>query len=229
MTLGTGIFLSVVVISIVMLFFITKDRWNWWKGFKRFAIALLVLICVGVAIYFAWEPIQTLVDRPKPFQELGGVKLGSSQADVKFLKGIPDTTCTDSATKDWSLWGYKLTADDKSPTWQVITFKETHGVWSIYIGSPDNKFNQAPELDHVSQYSTWEAIDKRFGPASAVEPSEDGLSRMYAYHRYNLRVEFAQGHLTSYGIFYHPGDSDLSAFAPGSKRVCVNKDDKPAT
>jgi hypothetical protein len=119
--------------------------------------------------------------------------------------------------------------NDQSVSFLVVTFNGTYGAWSIYIGSPDAMFNKAPELDHVNKYATLESIDKRFGPASTIKPSDDGLSRDYAYRRYNLRVEFAQGQMTNYGIFYHPGQPDLSPFAPGSKRVCVNKDDKPST
>jgi hypothetical protein len=230
MTLGTGIFLSAVVISIVMLFSITKDRWSWRKGFKRIGIALLVLICVGVAIYFAWAPIQAFVDRPKPFQELGGVKVGASQDDVKFLKGLPDAACTISTLKDWSLWAYRLTtAEDKSPTWLIVTFMGAHGAWSIYIRSDDAEFNQAPVLEHVDKFETVESINKRFGPATEIRPSDDGLSREYAFRRYNLRVAFTQGHVSNYGIFYHPNAPDMSPIAPDSKQTCVDKEGKPLT
>ena len=89
MSLGTGIFLAAVVIGLVMLFSATKDRWNWWKGFKRLGIGLIVLIGIGVGIYFGFKPIRELIDRPKPFQEMAGVKRGESQADAPAAGQLP--------------------------------------------------------------------------------------------------------------------------------------------
>jgi hypothetical protein len=229
MTLGTGVFLSSILVSLVFLYSSTKDRWNWRKGVKRIGIGLTVLTCLGVATYFSWDPLQSIADRPKPFRELGGITLGASQADVKFLKGLPDVSCTDSVEKDWSLWAYKLTSEaDTVPSWLVVTFMETHGAWTIYIRSDDASFRNAPELEHVNKYESLESIDKRFGPSSSVIPSEDGLSRTYAYRRYNLRVDFAKGQVTRYGIYYHPNKPDVVPLAPGSKRACIDKQGKDA-
>jgi hypothetical protein len=226
MSLGTGIFSTAVLLSIVILFVVTKDRWSW----KRITIwissiaALLVVIGIVIGKYS-----DVLLDRPQPFTELGGIKLGASQADVKFMKGLPDAQCTDSEEKDWTLWAYKLTTESEgTPSWLVVTFKEGIGVWTVWIRSDNQTFTNAPMLDHINKWSSIEDIEKRFGPASTVHPSEDQLSRTYAYRKYNLKVDFEKGKLQDYRI-YHPKQPDISDWSKTSKRTCTNKDGTDAT
>jgi hypothetical protein len=226
MSLGTGIFSAAVLLSIVILFVVTKDRWKW----KRIVIGLFsvaVLLVIGAVVVGKWG--EQIFDRPKPFTELGGIKLGASQADVKFLKGLPDAQCTDTEEKDWLLWAYRITADTgTTPTFLVVTFKEGVGVWTVWVRSDNQAFTDAPMLDHINKWSTIEDIDKRFGPPSSVRPSEDQLSRTYAYRKYNLKVDFEKGKLQDYRI-YNPKQPEISDFSKTSKRVCKNKDGTDAT
>ena len=45
MNLGTGIFLSTLVMAVIVLYGITKDRWNWRRFVKRAAF-----VCMGVVL-----------------------------------------------------------------------------------------------------------------------------------------------------------------------------------
>jgi hypothetical protein len=91
MTLGTGISLSMVVIAVVALYGITRDRWNW-RRVKRTAF-----VCLGVILlvwYFSafgvylHQQIPTVVSRQI---EYAGVRLGMSQDEVLYIKGYPST------------------------------------------------------------------------------------------------------------------------------------------
>lgn len=230
MTVGTGIFLASIVLAVTALFMITRDRWNWAKGLKRISIGSALLIGVLVAAYFAWDRVQQFADRPKPLQEFVGIKLGASQSDVKFLKGLPDVTCTDSVTPGWSLWGYKLATDSTSSahTYLMVRFMEPIGAWAISAFAFGQSLTGAPSLDHVDEYSSLESINQRFGPPSNIRPSEDQLSRDYLYRRFNLHVTFAQGRVTEYGI-NHPKKPDYVKLPPGSKNICVDREGKPVS
>jgi hypothetical protein len=107
----------------------------------------------------------------------------------------------------------------------MVSFMGAYAVWSIYVRSDNGSFTNAPALDHVDQSSSMESINKRLGPASTITPSDDQLSRNFAYRRYTLRVSFAQGTVKDYGI-YHPKRMDFTPWAPGSKRVCVDMEGK---
>ncbi len=71
MSIGTSIFLSVVLLSVVLLFITTKDRWNWKKIFLFFSsggiiarllkyfgvlVVIVIFLCVIVFFYSIKEP-----------------------------------------------------------------------------------------------------------------------------------------------------------------------------
>lgn len=86
MSIGDGIFLSAVLLSIVGLYAATKDRWSW----KRIAkwglilpVAVLAILALGVWLYSVYD------ERPIAQESFEGLKLSSTPADVRFLKGEP--------------------------------------------------------------------------------------------------------------------------------------------
>ena len=86
MSIGTGIFLSAALLAIVILFAVTKDRWNW-KRIARWGllipIALVSVLSAGIYAHTRWEK------RSTPQVTFNDIKLGASPADVKFAKGEP--------------------------------------------------------------------------------------------------------------------------------------------
>lgn len=84
MELGTGIFLSAVVLGVVAIFIATKDRWNWGKVARRaiFSIVALVLVVLGGIYAYDWYQ-----DRPTLQKEFRGVALGEKYQDVVFRHG----------------------------------------------------------------------------------------------------------------------------------------------
>ena len=85
MSIGTGIFLSSLVIAMLLLFLRTRDRWNW----KRFAIrstaVLGAVFLVGGGLIYSYSLWQS---RPKKQDEFWDVKLGDTEQDVIFKKGV---------------------------------------------------------------------------------------------------------------------------------------------
>lgn len=75
MPLGTGLFLSALVLSLVILYAVTKDRWNW----RRIALwstigPLTAVLVISAVVYLVgwWE------DRPKPLESFYGIALRAS-------------------------------------------------------------------------------------------------------------------------------------------------------
>lgn len=88
MTLGTGIFLAAIVMSLTVLFIATKDRWNWKK------ILLWPLgICVagGLAMWGYIEYQKRFPAKPEPtvHNSFWDIPLGATPDDVVFKKGKP--------------------------------------------------------------------------------------------------------------------------------------------
>lgn len=87
MSIGTGIFLGLMVLSGVLLFIKTMDRWRWSRivkigGLVLGAILLLGIVCVGFLYYK-----NTAADRPRMATGLNGVYLGEKISDVEFRLG----------------------------------------------------------------------------------------------------------------------------------------------
>ena len=198
MSLGTGIFLAALVLAAVYLYSITRDRWNWKKVFKWFG-GIVLLAILALACFFGWMFRQD--KKVTPFTSLGGISLDESQADVKFKRGVPEVTCTEDEDKDWALWAYPIAIDQPAINNNafIVTFKGGH-VWSIWaLGNIDAV--GAPTLDGITKYTTLEAIKEKYGPESSMLPSDDGLSRVYSFKKYNLRVHFSKNQLDEYGIY----------------------------
>lgn len=58
MTLGTGIFLSSVFLGLILLFWVTKDRWRWPRIAYWFAGSVAAIIA-AVFAYQNYEPPPT--------------------------------------------------------------------------------------------------------------------------------------------------------------------------
>jgi len=58
MTVGAWIFLASLILGTILLFGITKDRWNWTKIIKRFAFGLGGLLVIVVLSVFAWAMVE---------------------------------------------------------------------------------------------------------------------------------------------------------------------------
>ena len=226
--MGTGVFMAALLLSSVALFGITRDRWNWAKVAKRIGIGAASLATALAVAYFSWGAIGHFVHRPKPLQEFDGIKLGASESDVKFLRGTPDITCADPSDSKWRAWAYKLGSKDdiRVGPYFVVSFMDPDGAWSIRVTSIGGTTAILPNLDQVNEFSSLESIESRFGPPSTVNPSDDQLSRDYMFRAYNLRVTFAQGSITDYGI-YHSKQPEISRPARDSKRFCIDRLGKP--
>jgi hypothetical protein len=89
MDLGTGIFLSSIVLAVVILYGITKDRWHWRRIAKRAAFIFFGLIVIGTALgvgAYYWQQLPQKIERQTAY---AGLRLGMTQDEVMYVKGYP--------------------------------------------------------------------------------------------------------------------------------------------
>src|SRR5262245_55278136 len=94
MELGTGIFLSALMISVVMLYSVTKDRWRWRRFFKGTMYACLSLLLLGGLLgagAYVYQQIPIPIGRQT---EYAGLRLGMPMDDVLYIKGYPAAVLT---------------------------------------------------------------------------------------------------------------------------------------
>ncbi|MGD9769700.1 MAG: hypothetical protein AB7U62_18860, partial [Pseudolabrys sp.] len=89
MDLGTGIFLSSVVLAVVILYGITKDRWSWRRIVKRTALVLLCLVILGTVVGVGISYWPQIPQKPERQTTYAGLRLGMTQDEVLYGKGYP--------------------------------------------------------------------------------------------------------------------------------------------
>lgn len=187
MSLGTSIFLSVVLLSVVILFAATKDRWNW-KRIAKWAVAtplvLAALIFGGAYLQDIWQ------SRLTPQTSFEGFSLAASPADVKFAKGEPHKVESDNQ------WTYY--SDDKQAAYQV-QFRDNKLRYVLYFAT-DNKYAN-PYLLNLSKGDTTEEVKERLGEPTKVDTTENGLIRTFSYDKYNAIYTLEKNRIVAYGIY----------------------------
>ncbi len=86
MSLGLGIFLSTLVLSTILLYRWTQDRWNWRKGLIRLGVVTSAIAAVGVGSIYTYDRYQNRLTRATGYYDL---TLGMSKDEVYYVKGQP--------------------------------------------------------------------------------------------------------------------------------------------
>lgn len=199
MTIGTGIFLSAILLATAILFTVTKDRWNW----KRIAkwgiltpIALVAILSAGAYSYDRWD------SRARPQLSFDDVELGSVPADVKFIKGEP--TSTDSPDRWIYNAGSGAAARDAAK--YLIQFKDGRIRFILYTANETQIVT--PYLLGFTMGARYQDIEEKLGPPSHIGKSADDLDRIFSYDKLNVFFSFKQGRVIAYGL-YQPADGPM--------------------
>jgi hypothetical protein len=170
MEIGTAIFLSSIIVAVVLLYGFTKDRWSWRRIIFRSLAGMLLLAVVGAAAIFAaqyWDQFffPVTLDRQT---EYGGLRLGMSRDEVRYIKGLP----TDLVTNDM---------DQATQTFGVIKQSELpkektindYQLWSYeaYKHSIHVDFGRGPTVLSIACYS-----DDKLYHCPAIGGVQDGTS-----------------------------------------------------
>ena len=191
MTIGTSIFFSSLALSLVILFAVTKDRWNWRKIAKWLLgapVLILSITAISFYLYDHWE------ERLRPQSEFFGIHLRAVQADVKFAKGEPTVVEKDG------YWAYHVgTTASKDSAQYLVLFKDARVRSILYSTDGSEIIN--PYLLGFSHGDEYASVLKKLGPPSFVSVSSDELSRMLSYDSLNAIFVFRASRLETYGIF----------------------------
>ena len=187
MTLGAGIFLSTLMVSMVIMYVVTRDRWNWKKIFIRTSIALL---CVGVLLavaIWAYDAYQEHQNRAVVQTEFYGIELSDTQSDIKFIKGAP-------FKEEKGMWVYREKYDKKLEL--IILFQDNDISTILYIGD----CTYCAGISGLGIGDSYEDVVAKFGEPSNISISKDELQRMLSFEKYNVVFEFQKNRVNAYGI-----------------------------
>jgi len=206
--MGTGflIFLSFVFLGLIILFIVTKDRWNWKEIIVRPIILILslsLLATIGIISYIK------ISNMPKEISTFWEISLGSTKDDVKSIKGEP--------SKQLSGPGYWLYVsvdkkDKRNNYLYRIDFKDGKVVsvsymnYGYYFCDSDSSWSfwwitTPRSLQGIKIGDNLEKITKKFGKPSNISISENKLERIYSFSKYKLFFELKKNCVYAFGIY----------------------------
>jgi len=194
MTLGTGIFLSTILVSIIVLFGMTKDRWNWKRIIIRSVGGLLLFTAITAGGFWA---VITYNERPVVATELEGIKLTHTKDDVIFLKGAPDKRLDKENDNIWTYKTSKKYSSDESHT--VVVKFEDDSVSEVYYLS--GCILGCTRLSDIGVGRSYERVVEKFGEPTHTSTHKNKLSKVVSYKKYNVFFELEKNQVTTYGIF----------------------------
>ena len=183
MTLGTSIFLSTIVVSLVLLHGMTKERWNWKKIITRTFLSLLSLAIIGALVAAGMWGLKIYQKRAVAQTEYYDIKLSHTQSDIMFIKGAPDV-------KKEHLWTYNT-------IYIHVAFQNNNIRAIMYVGKGSYS-SEICGLDIGDSYG--EVIDK-FGSPSSMSNSEDQLEKILSFEKYNVIFGFSKNRVKMLGIY----------------------------
>lgn len=192
MTMGTGIFLSAVLLSLVLLFNGTKDRWNW-KRIALFSLVIPIALAGVIAVGFSAE--SWLDNRPKPQTAFLDIPLTSTKSDVKFIKGEP------AKIEGEDSWIYSGESQYGAKNTPLILVRLRGEQVRFVLYTDTERQLLAPALLGFSIGSTYDDVVSALGVPSHTDASADGLSRMISYEKLNVFYSFTQRKVSALGIY----------------------------
>lgn len=192
MSLGTGLFLSALVVSLVLLYAVTKDRWNWKRIALWGTLVPIALIAVASAVgYLLW----VWNDMPRPLESFYGIALRASEQDVRFMKGEPTSKAADGT------WVYDIqdSVSGKKAASYSARFKDGKVRFVFYVPGDYHSGKEYPF--GFSDGTSLERVEAKLGKPTFVSESDDGSTRLYSYADYNAFFGFSKGVVEVYGMY----------------------------
>jgi len=185
MGVGTGIFLGLVFLGLILLYLKTRQTWNWRRVVGYPALVVALVGGISLAVYGAKSAYD---GRVRPVTEFLGIKLTDTQADIKFKKGNPTDV-------DDVVWSYR---DDQGTYETSFSFKKDNKLRVVFYSG---KCSYCNHIFDLGMDSTYDAVIEKLGQPENIDISEDSLMRVASFAKLNLLFQFAEGKVIGYGMY----------------------------
>ena len=203
MDLGTGIFLSSIVLAVVILYGITKDRWHWRRIAKRAAFIFFGLIVIGTALgvgAYYWQELPQKIERQTAY---AGLRLGMTQDEVMYVKGYPPFVLGEELTDpQWK--GFMTVVDTKNlekgkraidyRDWSYeeyehninVAFNPARTAVTVIQCYSKDKVYRCPELGGVRDGDSEKEVLRKLG--NPTSSKIDGVTKEMSYRDFNIEI-----------------------------------------
>ncbi len=194
MTLGTAIFLSSLVLGVLVLYWLTRDRIRWGRLLRW--VAALSLVCTIASAVAAWVYSNPFFWRGA-VDGLDGFKLGDIESDILFKNSNYERVCEGR----WQGLETKVYVFVESRC-ETVTRVELNGGSVRWIGKSSRNYDQVSwrYRNPVRFGSTLDMIRRDFGVEDFFREYPD-RSRTYVFKRFNLAFKLGNDRLSVVKVF----------------------------
>ncbi|MAM94390.1 hypothetical protein [Parvibaculum sp.] len=174
---------ALILLGVVVLYMSAAGNW---RGSRTIVASVLgfatVAALVGGVVWIgSWPSRETA---------LWGIELGAPKEDVKFLKGPPLSGSTDD------IWFYPGEYSQGKIS-HVVSYENDRVRYIGYVA----RTGTAPVLASVYSFEKLPSVLEKLGEPDHVAQSEDGLSRIYSFNKFNVAFEFAKNSIAMSFVF----------------------------
>src|ERR1700732_4366617 len=103
MTVGLGIFLSSWIVAAIILYALTRDRWNWYRIILTIFVGAMLLGSLAIGIFFLSDRLINILSIQS---EYAGLRLHMTMDEVKYVNGVPDAVTEDTVVSEGEMKGF---------------------------------------------------------------------------------------------------------------------------
>lgn len=188
-SIGAGILLGFLALSLVFLIVYTRDRWKWGRIFG-IAVAIPTIGLIALVVYEYYE------ESPRKLYEYAGLKLGMSREDVIFRKGFPDETMfgeehnkTEAMLYPWNVSGT-----------MAVGISDGRVVYIICLGGESS---YKSFINWVSIGDSYEELIETLGEPTTTNVFSP-VNRGFYFDKFNMQIGVFEGEVISAGIALDP-------------------------
>lgn len=189
MVFRLALFAILAIAALLALYFVTRNKWDWNKYAGSLAVVFCLLLLVPLAM-FSWV---TYDNRLTTVNKFSGIQLGANSAEVKFIKGMPDTQTDMGESK--SHWRY---IDKLNKGNQLNVYFSNGKVTELSFAG------NCEYCDNIKSFgigSAYEEVIERFGTTQDIEISENELEHRLNYPEYQVFFVFKEKKVIRHGIY----------------------------
>jgi hypothetical protein len=247
MSIGTGVFLGLLCIALVLLVKETKDRWRWSTIAKWCGIAIGTPIALGF-IWFMYGSYRSYLKlRPAPVIAYAGISLGDTMDDVLYSRGVPTAVLVEDKklegtplagamldvsssqlpsgkkVSDYQHWSYhSLESGDVMVDFSTDSQRVVRIL--CYVGGIVSAPQTCPALLGIAPGASEDDVLKGLGPPSRSEISKGiTTSKILYYSKWNVAYILEQRRITAFQIQAdrQPTSTNSAANSVGPPRQCA--------
>lgn len=185
MSLGLGVFLSSILLSVTLIYLRTRDHWRWRKIALWFGIVTVGLPALVAGTYFTYQFYQ---NQPVRATELNGITVGAAKRDVLFLKGKPNLG---QDTNNWVYWSEENVD-------RVLTIVEFHKDIVKTVAQMGSSYIA---INGVRIGDSYQSVIDRLGKPDIVSYASNGTGRLLSFKAIRTAIGFEKGEVDYLAVY----------------------------